>query len=566
MVSLHRRGARGKQELVHLPRTNGNGLSALRDGRLAGSFGPILKSWAYSASSRDFPMSPADASGPRTFHIAIRAWHAPVWAEYAPGGFYGSSYFGDSRLIAQRAATARSLLWNGLVDEYTYAVLGTLVGIVVLVLFFIRREEREYLWFALLLLANAIDVGFNISRQLALIPMPVFDFIDGSMQSAALFAALAFFSVVLRAPRSRTWWLVSALLLIGPPAFFLYFFNISSVGIASLLETLAVLPATVWILVTLLKRALQRDRDALILLVPTLLWQGFPFIDNILLITWQLGWQRWALYWASPLLTTPFVLMPGPAVGTIFIFALLLFLIRRFSHARQEETRLSSEFESARTIQSLLIPAKPPVTPGFAIESVYLPASEVGGDFFQIMPAIDGSLLVVAGDVSGKGLKAAMTVGVIIGALRGCSARKPAEVLAHLNRVLHGQITGFVTCTGALISADGSMSFANAGNLAPYCNGEEVAVESGLPLGIAANSDYSETSYQLNPGDQLTFLSDGVVEATNERRELFGFDRTRAISNRSASTIAEIAKQFGQQDDITVLTIALAPALEAALA
>jgi sigma-B regulation protein RsbU (phosphoserine phosphatase) len=536
------------------------------DGRLAGSFGPILNSRNYAASRRVFAISPAAASGPRTLHIAIRAWHTPVWADYVPGGFFGSSYFGDSRLIAQRAATARSLQWNGLVDEYTYAVLGTLVGLVVLVLFFIRREEREYLWFALLLLANAIDIGLNISRVLALIPLPMSDFIDASVESAALFAALAFFSVVLRAPRSRTWWLVAAMLFISPPAVFLYVFNISSVAIAGLLGTLAVLPATVWILVTLLKRALQRDRDALILLVPTLLWQGFPLTESILLITWQLGWQRWAVQWVLPLLTKPFVLMPGPAVGTIFIFALLLFLIRRFSLARQEETRLSSEFESARNIQSLLIPPKPPVTPGFAIESVYLPASEVGGDFFQIMPANDGSLLVFVGDVSGKGLKAAMTVSAIIGALRGCAARKPAEVLAHLNRVLHGQITGFVTCTGALISADGSMSLANAGNLAPYCNGEELAVESGLPLGIVADADYCETSYQLNPGDHLTFLSDGVVEATNEHRELFGFARTQAISNRSASTIAEIAKQFGQQDDITVLTIALAPALEAALA
>jgi phosphoserine phosphatase RsbU/P len=430
----------------------------------------------------------------------------------------------------------------------------------VLVLFFIRREEHEYLWFALLLLANAIDIGLNISRLLALIPVPVFDFIDGSVQSAALFAALAFFSVVLRGPRSRTWWLVAALLFISPPAVFLYIFNISSVGIASVLATLAVLPATVWILVTLLKRALQRDRDALILLVPTLLWQGFPFIDNILLITWQLGWQRWAEHWIFPLLTKPFVLMPGPAVGTIFIFALLLFLIRRFSHARKEEERFASEFEAAKTIQSLLIPAHPPATPGFAVESVYLPASEVGGDFFQVLPANDGSLLVVVGDVSGKGLKAAMTVSAIIGALRGCAVRKPAEVLAHLNRVLHGQITGFVTGVGALIAPDGAMTIANAGNLPPYRNGKELRVEPGLPLGILPDADYAETSYQLNPDDHLTFLSDGVVEATNEHRELFGFNRTQAISNRSASAIAETAKQFGQQDDITVLTLTFAPA------
>jgi phosphoserine phosphatase RsbU/P len=536
------------------------------DGHLAGSFGPILNSLNYATSSRVFAISPAASSGLRTFHIAIRAWHLPAWADFAPGGFYSSSYFGDSRLIAQRAETARSLQWNGFVNEYTYAVLGTLVGLVVLVLFFFRREEREYLWFALLLLANAIDIGLFISRDLALIPLPVFDFIDGLVQSAALFAALAFFSVVLRAPRSRTWWLVAALLFLSPLTVFLYFFQISSVGIASLVQTLAVLPATFWILVTLLKRALQRDRDALILLVPTLLWQGFPFIDSILVITWQLGWQRWAAHWTFPLLTKPFVLMPGPAVGTIFIFALLLFLIRRFSLARQEETRLSSELESAHSIQSLLFPAKPPVTPGFAIESVYLPASEVGGDFFQIMPANDGSLLVVVGDVSGKGLKAAMTVGAIIGALRGCPVREPAAVLAHLNRVLHGQITGFVTCTAALIAANGNMTLANAGNHPPYRNGQELDVESGLPLGITPDADYSETACQLNPNDRLTFVSDGVVEATNERRELFGFHRTQAVSTQSASAIAEAAKQFGQNDDITVLTLTVSPSLKASLA
>jgi sigma-B regulation protein RsbU (phosphoserine phosphatase) len=533
------------------------------DGRLAGSFGPILSSVNYAGSSRAFPMSSnagalqAAGASPRIFHIAIRAWHLPTWADYVPGGFWSGSYFGDSLLIAQQAKTDRSLQWNGLVNEYTYAVLGTLVGLVVLVLFYIRREQREYLWFALLLLANAIDIGLIISRQLALIPLPVFDFIDGSVQSGALFAAMAFFSVVLRTLRSKTWWFVATLLLLSPPTVFLYVFGISSVGFASLIVALSVLPATVWILATLIKRSLQRDRDALILLVPTLLWQGLPFINSILLITWQVGWQRWAPQWLAPVLTKPFVLMPGPVVGTIFIFALLLFLIRRFAIARQEETRLASEFESARNIQSLLFPAKPPITPSFAVESVYLPASEVGGDFFQIMPAADDSLLIVVGDVSGKGLKAAMTVSAIVGALRGCAVRKPAEVLAHLNLVLCGQITGFVTCTAALISTDGNLTLANAGNLSPYRNGQELEVESGLPLGITPDVHYSETAFQLNLGDSLTFVSDGVVEATNERHELFGFDRTQAISNQSASIIAEAARQFGQEDDITVLVLTL---------
>jgi phosphoserine phosphatase RsbU/P len=159
-----------------------------------------------------------------------------------------------------------------------------------------------------------------------------------------------------------------------------------------------------------------------------------------------------------------------------------------------------------------------------------------------------------------------MTVSAVIGALRGCSVRKPAEVLGHLNRVLHGQIAGFVTCTAAHIAAGGNLTIANAGNLPPYRNGQELDVESGLPLGITPDVDYSETTFQLNPNDRLTFVSDGVVEATNEHRELFGFQRTQAISAQSASAIAEAAKQFGQHDDITVLTLTLAPSLKAALA
>jgi sigma-B regulation protein RsbU (phosphoserine phosphatase) len=528
------------------------------DGRLAGSFGPILNSQNFVIASRSFEISPSP-SGPRTLHFAIRMWHSPVWAGYAPGGFYGSSYFGDSQLIAQRAELERSIQWNAVVNEYAYGVLSTVVGLVVLALFFIRREEREYLWFALLLLANALDIGLSISRVLALIPLPVFDFIDGLVQSGALFAALAFFSMVLRTSRSSSWWLVACPLFINPLTVFLYVFHISSVAIAGLTAALAMLPATVWILLTLLQRALQRDRDAIILLVPTVLWQGFPFIDSILLITWQLGWQRWAAHWTLPLLTRPFVLMPGPAVGTIFIFALLLFLIRRFSLARQEGARLASEFESARNIQSLLFPEKSPATPGFDIESVYLPANEVGGDFFQTIPGDDASLLVVVGDVSGKGLKAAMTVGAIIGALRGCPLRRPAEVLIYLNRVLHGQIAGFVTCTAALIAADGMMTVANAGNLAPYRNGQELDIASGLPLGITLDTNFFESTFQLNRGDRLTFVSDGVVEATNEKHELFGFERTQVISEQSARAIADAAKLFGQQDDITVVTLTLTP-------
>jgi serine phosphatase RsbU (regulator of sigma subunit) len=259
-------------------------------------------------------------------------------------------------------------------------------------------------------------------------------------------------------------------------------------------------------------------------------------------------------------------LTPSSARGTLFIFALLIFLVRRFSLARQEETRLSAEMEAARSVQSFLVPAMAPGTPGFAVESVYIPASEVGGDFFHVQPGNDGSLLIVIGDVSGKGLKAAMTVSTIIGALRDQQKRRPAQVLGHLNRVLHGQVSGFVTCAAALIEEDGAMTVANAGHLAPYRNGEEIAIESGLPLGILAEICYAEAEFQLAPGDRLTFVSDGVVEATNEKRELFGFERMQAISNQSARAIAEAARQFGQEDDISVLSVTLTADMKPAFA
>jgi serine phosphatase RsbU (regulator of sigma subunit) len=193
--------------------------------------------------------------------------------------------------------------------------------------------------------------------------------------------------------------------------------------------------------------------------------------------------------------------------------------------------------------------------PGFKIESVYVPAKQVGGDFFRVQPGDDGSVLVVVGDVSGKGLKAAMTVSAIMGALRDYPSLKPTDVLSHLNRVLYGQIGGFVTCCATLIATDGAMTLANAGNPAPYRNGVEMAVEPGLPLGMTAESAYAETRHQLAVNDFLTFVSDGVVEATNARGELYGFERTQAISTESAEKVARAAQAFGQEDDITVLSV-----------
>jgi len=101
--------------------------------------------------------------------------------------------------------------------------------------------------------------------------------------------------------------------------------------------------------------------------------------------------------------------------------------------------------------------------------------------------------------------------------------------------------------------------------LPPYCNGQAWPIDGGLPLGLTPDAAYAEFSFELRPHDHLTFISDGVLEAMNENKELFGFERTEAISGRSAEAIAQAAKDFGQEDDITVLTLVRGSAFSGAI-
>jgi hypothetical protein len=236
-------------------------------------------------------------------------------------------------------------------------------------------------------------------------------------------------------------------------------------------------------------------------------------------------------------------------VITAFGIAILLF--RDLLLDRREKQRLAGEVEAARAVQQLLFPA--PVSGN--IEAVYRPALEVGGDFWQAFPIGRDSQLVVVGDVSGKGLKAAMVVSVLTGALRNRQSNQPSAILSEMNRVAASALDGgFVTAAVARIDG-GHVTIANAGHPSPSPDGVEVATDSGLPLGIDGEAEYSERNLAFRPGEQLTFVSDGVTEAANANGELFGFDRTCEISAKPAAEIAEAAHRWGQNDDITVVTV-----------
>jgi serine phosphatase RsbU (regulator of sigma subunit) len=217
--------------------------------------------------------------------------------------------------------------------------------------------------------------------------------------------------------------------------------------------------------------------------------------------------------------------------------------------------------DAARRIQQLLVPSMIEPAAGWNVDAAFLPAREVGGDFYHCDALPGGRQRVMIGDVSGKGTAAAMTAALLIGAAKGRGADSPAKLLEHLNLVLSdSRVGGFATCLCADLASDGTVVFSNAGHLPPYCNGEEVHTEPSLPLGINAGTQYSTTTLRLEPGHSLTLMTDGVVEARNASGELFGFEKTRAASVHSAEQIAQAAQAHGQEDDITVLTLTLAPA------
>lgn len=158
-------------------------------------------------------------------------------------------------------------------------------------------------------------------------------------------------------------------------------------------------------------------------------------------------------------------------------------------------------------------------------------------------------------------MPAAMTVSLLVGTFRTLAhyTHSPSEILSAMNqRMLGRSRDGFTTCLILRVDSDGTVTGANAGHLAPSIAGGELELENGLPPGLAAGSEYVETAASLPAGAGLMVLTDGVVEARNARGELFGFERTRVMSRESAESIAQAAGTFGQEDDITVLTVASA--------
>jgi Stage II sporulation protein E (SpoIIE) len=446
---------------------------------------------------------------------------------------------------------------DGLLPAYSLFLLVGASGLFLLGLYFHDRSQRPALWLALYCLAYGF---FRIAAYIySLAPFVP----DGPLMLWTTlsafgdwFAVLFFFSIAQRR-LPRIYWIVFAAIcyfVIGTnlplilPAGWSLPVSLFAFKTLDLTQTVQSFAYTAPLVAFWPYNRLRGRRRTLF--VVCLLWSA-----TVLLFSYQ--GLLFHLRWTSPIQN--FV-----ALASLLIIAVLVVIIFRDQRGiAMQRARLSTEIESTRQLQNQLVPATLPTLPGINLDAAYLPAAEVGGDFYQAFPQRDGSTLVVIGDVSGKGLKAAMTGTLALGALRTLAQENlsPSQILSRLNSQLASSSDGgFTTCLCARMAPDGSLTLANAGHLAPYRNGEEVQLESGLPLGIASDAGYSESTLHLAPGDTLTFLSDGVVEAQSPTGELLGFDRTRAISTQSAEEIARAAQAHGQQDDITVLTLTFAPA------
>jgi serine phosphatase RsbU (regulator of sigma subunit)/anti-sigma regulatory factor (Ser/Thr protein kinase) len=254
-------------------------------------------------------------------------------------------------------------------------------------------------------------------------------------------------------------------------------------------------------------------------------------------------------------------------------------LVRQQQIEAQARERLEQELRVARLIQQTLLPKEMPELEGWHIAGYYQPARAVGGDFYDFIQLADGRLGLVVGDVTDKGVPAALVMATTRAIMRGAAIQfdRPGPVLERANDLLVPDIPRnmFVTCLYAILDpASGRLVFANAGHDLPYRRLKEGADElraTGMPLGLLPGMTYEEKETIVQPGETVVFYSDGLVEAHNPRREMFSFGRLQQLVAGHAGGAALIEFLLGQlasftgpdweqEDDVTLVTLERTPA------
>jgi len=531
--------------------------------------GQVVPYAPYTLTSRIRRRIPDRMIASGSLLIAMRVHISEAeWGSQAPGFYYTNLTLGQQNALYRDD-------WLAIIGENAVFLLSRLfvigVGFVALVLYTTQRRQPEYLWiFAAGVEALAespvpaiamfrdVPAIWELPGDLVRLTIP---FILVSMYFAFLHQRMGW--------RWRTLLVLTGVLLSLGSMQGLFFMA------PPVLQILGVLPMailfSVVIPIVLAMHLYRGNREAGILLIPLTLFSLYIYAEVALGTLFQFPGSRSFALRGLNLIDRfpagPFVVSLSDVAGFLSTLALAVIILLRFSTMSRRQARLDTELAAAHEVQKVLVPEHRSTIPGFTIESVYQPAQQVGGDFFQILPAGEGGMVIVVGDVAGKGLPAAMLVSVLVGAISGLSeyTQDPAELLVGLNERLVGRSgDGFSTALAAHIAADGRVTIANAGHLSPYLDGRELELPGALPLGVVAGVRYQTSHFRMAPGSRLTFYSDGVIEAQNQKGELFGFERGLELSTQPAAAIVEAAVKFGQQDDITVVAIQRAEAIASA--
>lgn len=531
------------------------------DGQDVGSFGDFSQGrpTVYFTQPMMFRL-PSAGSGVSDLVLAVRVWMEPFTLASIPdaGGMHTAPMFGDLATIT----ADNQMRWLELLRAYAprpvEAILFFLLSIVAFSLILFDRSDRVYLWMGTVFLLTSITFALTtIGSWTQWMSYVAIDRIGDVAVTPLLFAVwIMVWWTWFRLHRPS--WLPRAVAI----------FTVAYMGATVFAENLFFVPvsghvASLFQTATLILRILL-----LIFLVWTVVegirlqgFEGWLVVPSVIFIcigrfSAELGVLHIRMIWF------PFGIQLTINDLAAFLLAgtLALLLLRRLLQSVRDQRRLALDVKHAQEVQQVILPQPHTEFPGLVVESEYRPALEVGGDFFQIVPnPADSSLVIVAGDVTGKGLKAGMLVALLVGAIRSTveSTTDPRAILEALNRRLLGRGEAHATCLALRIDAAGNVTLANAGHMPPYLNGQPLPIDGALPLGMTHLGDFSSTRFTLAPGDRLVVLSDGVVEATDANRALFGFERTHQLvcEGASAAAVAAAAQSWGQEDDISVISV-----------
>ena len=559
-LRVHVQGSDGKLA-IKMPDVFDDAYQVFVDGRQIGQFGHFGEThvWVYPSQPRGFPLPAAVTNG--TITIAIRMWMNSATRFSGPdaGGLHGPPMLGSAETITDRVA----LDWDALDHDVGSGFLEMLVLLLALVVasahFLLDRKDKAYLLLAFVSLATLLG---NLILQLgnySTLLSTTFVLIARDVVLTPLRIGLwvLFFATWFHVARSRRFVqlvciLVAMLavdtLMLRPPLHG----QLVPMAAGPYLD-----PALVWIKLALAGtlfwvayKGIRKHRREGWLALPAILLAGAAnYQHELRLAHVRVQYAVFGYKISLGQLSTMMSLLLVTALAS-----------RRFFLSQRQRVQYQLEVEQAGELQQVIIPREVPRLTGLTVESEYRPSRDVGGDFFQIIPHVsDGSVLIVVGDVTGKGLSAGMLGALIVGAIDTAAAHNPspAAILSSINERLCARNLATATCLILRIDANRTLVAANAGHLLPYINHAELQMEGALPLGTIPGLEYDSVRCELAQGDVITMMTDGVVEGQNDRGDLFGFERVEQMvtQNASASEIANAVQQFGQEDDILILKV-----------